>query len=590
MKRTRENKNPENFRFVGALRKKLKISAKVLQSYFVWDNPQRTPVEALKVIKTCAKNYATNWSKFETRGHPTMFSSIFESTVCETVNNKMSEYITNNLDQSWSYPLIIAMLKDVMEASQHYSLSAKFYSKFLQRHPFDHNGLLSVESANNWKLKPFTPELKLNDLGKAMLSDEIVKGVQCEDDGENDGIVDFVKVVKTFVAHQQVDVVFDENRFNSQQLGTLLLAECSSQLLCSDVTLQPELIYVEPPSHDDDPEGEAELLLSFGHNPSDDLQLDESGVWDIDSDIEPQSVVSWLNSVCLQLPVLIYQRLDDSNNDGKLTYIEANSRTNTFISATLHTVMMNVYFRSMFLNGCGNNKQFISPLTLRYSVLLSVMFDTTTEAVLEYIQTGNLDYNLVYSSPLSKDDYCDVLVDYLSDCVRSIPEQRNFMEVGRAATARLMNIGFKCVFLLFVVLIVFLFAGIDIRDLRTGKIERLNDVPDVPRFEIICDTDGVYHGTIAPRDYSTVVNYSLEEIQQFRNIRYIFQPIDLLNVDSLCATYVHNRPERNENSTIRAKALEIKKGMSKVHRPTRGGLAFPQDVFNTNQEDAYCYV
>ena len=121
----------------------------------------------------------------------------------------------------------------------------------------------------------------------------------------------------------------------------------------------------------------------------------------------------------------------------------------------------------------------------------------------------------------------------------------------------------------------------------TGKVvERLNDVPGVMRFDILRDAEGIYQGSVAPRDHSNVTNYSSEELHQFDSMCYVYKPSDESSDSSrVCASFIHNRPERSENPAIRAKALEIRKAASPQYRPTSGGLAFPQDIFSASDTE-----
>ncbi len=117
--------------------------------------------------------------------------------------------------------------------------------------------------------------------------------------------------------------------------------------------------------------------------------------------------------------------------------------------------------------------------------------------------------------------------------------------------------------------------------MTSGKVERLNDVPDVYRIKICCDKYGNYQGTLAPRDHTNILSYSSDELKQFNNLQYIYRPID--PVLPVGYAYPHHtyRPERQDNHEIRVKAWQLKTAATsfQCRIPTSEWLSFPQDVF-----------
>ncbi len=420
MTKQRDNTQPANFRFIGALRVKAKIPAKVLFQYIKW-NPAIDEKSGLNVIKRCVTNYANpNWSKFDTRGHPTRFKLDFESEICEKVNVQVLE--CKNCGQNWATKDILkAVLLETFNLSE---VGPKFLSNFLKRHPLDQNNLLVLDiPVENVKLKQFAPALEFTELGESMLHQVRIE-MQREDNEHTCEIVDFDN------EDSPVAVTCFED--------TVVVVAAQSDGGFDD--FQPEdfeAILSLGSSNDDD--NDADLLLAFGHSfANDEFHTEESFFLETSTGVDLPFFVSWLNA-CHRLPILVYQLpIKSDSGDCLVTCIEANSQSNSFIGAVLNTVMMNIYFRSQYLSGA---RQFICPLHLRHCVVMSVMFDSTTEDLLNYVNSGNADYRLVYPAPLSQADASEVMTDLFSDCIRTCPDQRNFIDVGREATAKLMNIG-----------------------------------------------------------------------------------------------------------------------------------------------------
>ncbi len=116
-------------------------------------------------------------------------------------------------------------------------------------------------------------------------------------------------------------------------------------------------------------------------------------------------------------------------------------------------------------------------------------------------------------------------------------------------------------------------------DTTTGKVERLNDVPGVMRIKVCRDKYGNYQGTLAPRDHTNIVSYSPDELNQFKNIRYIFRPSDSPGPVGQ-GHYFDYRPERQDNLSVRARAWKIKTAKSaQYYKSTYEVLNFPPDIF-----------
>jgi hypothetical protein len=422
----RECGMPANHRLIGALLKKRKLTLNQIEQCFDWKEPYRNAEQAKQVIRTCATNYSDpSWLKSETRGHPTKFSSEYETLLCEEVNEEIVNRWKSG--QKWS---VAGLLRAALEERGYRNLSSNFYNSFLtKRHPLDVNGFLFVDDFRLSIPKPHSAAVKLTAFGYANLTADDFNGIICVDDGDNDGIVDFTNDVCSF-SQSSSSIRDTEGSLLSEAAYTNFFVDVMKDPQdCDMESLQPGPIVEESLSVlDDDADWEAGLLLSFSSS-IEDVAFDSLFCEDFeDSIVDSAFSVAQLNVECHLFRV--YQHFGTSD----LTLIEANNPKNTFISAVLYTLRMTVYFRQK------HSELFIDPLTLRHCVLHTLMSDSR-EYMSEYLKTGNEDYTLVYSFPLSAEDWFDVNGDFISDVMRSGCEQHNFIDVGRLATARLMNIG-----------------------------------------------------------------------------------------------------------------------------------------------------
>jgi hypothetical protein len=450
----RQGGMPKNHRMIGALGTIGKLPVDTVADCFQWKNPSRTAEQAKQVVRTCMTNYSKhNWARYETRGHPTKFNAQHETMLCEKVNKMISQCRTSIQKKKWSAR---SLLRKILVDEGHPKLSSTFYDSFLKvRHPIGQDGLLFPQDFRKLQKRSLTAEVEISAFGEETLTRELLETVRCNDNGYNDGVVDFAGRSMPMISSCETDTsdVVDMPMISSCETDTSDVVESSadssrvsdsvlSRFLLVDCDLGPfqpletlenngQIATLSDSGGFFSPE--VELLLSFSNDIGDDDFFDAPFFEDLEHAIvgfvDPVFSLAQLNMETHLFRV--YPHFGCSN----LTLIEPTNSRNTFIGAVLYTLKMTLYFRSKV------GKDFIDPLTLRNCVLNSLL-NRPNEYISEYLKSGNDDYRLVYPSPLNERDLFEVTNDFISDIMRSgYDDQHKLIDVGRAATAKLMNLG-----------------------------------------------------------------------------------------------------------------------------------------------------